>query len=408
MNKQKVFFPKLRFPEFLNAKGWSKTPLGILIEELRQKSTLQDEFEVLTSARNGLIRQREYYENNERVSGRDNIGFNVIPPSYLTYRSRSDDRRFFFNENDLGITGVISSYYPVFRLIDADNKFFVELLSVYSDIVGKHSVGTSQTVLSLNELRRIQLPLPKVEEQKKIASCISSIDALIEAQSQKFEALKNHKKGLMQQLFPREGETIPHLRFPEFRDALEWVEEPLGNVANYENGKAYEKHIAEEGKYVVVNSRFISTDGGVRKYTNEEFCIASAGNVLMVLSDLPNGKALAKCYFAEADNLYAVNQRVCRLEAHSINDKFLYYLLNRHPRLLSYDDGMNQTHLKKESVLNCLLSFPKQVEEQQKIADCLSSIDTLIVAHGQKLKALKIHKMGLRQQLFPAVNEVGA
>jgi type I restriction enzyme S subunit len=193
--------PKLRFPEFQDAGEWEGKLLGSFIEEFREKSTVQDEFEVLTSARGGLVRQREYYDN-DRITERDNIGFNIIPPNYLTYRSRSDDRRFYFNENILGITGIISTYYPVFRVVDGCNKFFIELLSRYSVNVGKHSVGTSQTVLSLNELRRIKLPIPKAPEQQKIADCLSSLDDLITAQTQKLATLKTHKKGLMQQLFP--------------------------------------------------------------------------------------------------------------------------------------------------------------------------------------------------------------
>lgn len=193
--------PKLRFPEFRDAGEWEEKPIGSIIEEFREKSLTQDEFEVLTSARSGLIRQREYYDN-DRITERDNVGFNIVPPNYLTYRSRSDDRRFYFNENNLGITGIISTYYPVFRVLEGYNKFFVELLSRYSTTVGKHSVGTSQTVLSLNELRRIKLPFPKEAEQKKIADCLASLDDLITAQTQKLATLKTHKKGLMQQLFP--------------------------------------------------------------------------------------------------------------------------------------------------------------------------------------------------------------
>ncbi|WMJ09142.1 restriction endonuclease subunit S [Nitrosomonas sp. sh817] len=196
--------PTLRFPEFLDTGEWEEKLLGSFIEEFREKSAVQDEFEVLTSARCGLVRQREYYDN-DRITERDNIGFNIIPPNYLTYRSRSDDRRFYFNENNLSITGIISTYYPVFRVLDGSNKFFVELLARYSTIVGKYSVGTSQTVLSLNELRRIKLPLPKKTEQQKIANCLTSIDELITAQTQKLAALKAHKKGLMQQLFPSVG-----------------------------------------------------------------------------------------------------------------------------------------------------------------------------------------------------------
>jgi type I restriction enzyme, S subunit len=181
--------------------------VGAFIEEFRGKSTVQDEYEVMTSARSGLVRQREYYDN-DRITERDNIGFNIIPPNYMTYRSRSDDRQFYFNENNLGMTGIVSVYYPVFRVVGGSNKFFIELLSAFSRAVGKYSVGTSQTVLSLNQLGRIKLPCPPTEtEQHRIASCLSSLDALITAETQKHEALKTHKKGLMQQLFPSPEEV---------------------------------------------------------------------------------------------------------------------------------------------------------------------------------------------------------
>ena len=117
---------------------------------------------------------------------------------------------------------------------------------------------------------------------------------------------------------------VPKLRFPEFRGAHGWEIEPLGQLADYQNGKAYEQYISENGKFVVVNSRFISTDGAVRKYTNADFLIAKSGEVLMVLSDLPNGRALAKCYYVEVDERYAVNQRVCQLRPKRIEGKFLY------------------------------------------------------------------------------------
>lgn len=193
--------PTLRFPEFQNAGEWSNSLLGKYIEEFQKKSFVQDEFEVLTSSREGLIRQREYY-NNDRITERDNIGFNIIPPGYLTYRSRSDDRKFYFNENNLGITGIISTYYPVFHIINGYGKFFIELFSYYAEIIGKYSDGTSQTVLSLNRLKSIKLPIPTKSEQQKIADCLSSVDNLIIAQTNRLEALRNHKKGLMQQLFP--------------------------------------------------------------------------------------------------------------------------------------------------------------------------------------------------------------
>ena len=191
--------PKLRFPGFEGE--WEERPLGKWIEEYRENSISENQYEVLTSSRQGLIRQKDYYDNT-RLTDRSNLGFNIIPPDYVTYRSRSDDRRFYFNENTLGITGVISIYYPVFRIKNGVNKFFIELFSHYQELIGRRSIGTSQTVLSITELKKIKLPIPDKAEQQKIATCLSSLDDQIAAQTDQIAALKEHKQGLMQQLFP--------------------------------------------------------------------------------------------------------------------------------------------------------------------------------------------------------------
>jgi type I restriction enzyme, S subunit len=199
--------------------------------------------------------------------------------------------------------------------------------------------------------------------------------------------------------------VVPPLRFAEFRDTEGWEENIIGNVSKYENGKAHEQDIAEKGKFIVVNSKFISTDSEVKKFINTPFCIAKKGDILMVLSDVPNGRAIAKCFIVDADNLYTVNQRICKITPTKANGLFLYNILNRNPYFLAFDDGVKQTNLKNDDVLSCPIVLPKDLKEQQKIADCLSSLDDLITAESQKLDALKGHKKGLMQQLFPADGE---
>lgn len=206
--------------------------------------------------------------------------------------------------------------------------------------------------------------------------------------------------------YPEGGRgLVPKLRFPEFLEAGEWMEKTLEQVATYENGKAHENNISDKGRYIVVNSKFISTEGEVRKCSDDAFCIADAGDVLMVLSDVPNGRAIAKCYLVEADNLYTVNQRICKIKPTEINGRFLFYIFDRNPFFLAFDDGVKQTNLRKEDVLNCPLCIPHLQEEQQKIASCLASLDELITLEAQKLDTLKRHKKGLMQQLFPAEGE---
>jgi type I restriction enzyme S subunit len=105
------------------------------------------------------------------------------------------------------------------------------------------------------------------------------------------------------------------------------------------------------------------------------------------------------------DNLYTVNQRICKIKPNGSIGKFLFYILDRNSFYLAFDDGVKQTNLRKEDVLSCPV-FSPSLPEQQKIADCLSSLDDLITAQTQKIDTLKTHKKGLMQQLFPALDEV--
>lgn len=199
---QKIFSQEIRFK---NDNGedfgeWDYLQLGELIEESKAVSKKQDEFDVLTSSRRGLIKQSEYFEGS-RLIDRDNVGFNIIKPHEITYRSRSDDGLFYFNFNNLGITGIISTYYPVFSFKNSNNKFVTEYLNFNKADFSKYAVGTSQLVLSLNALRTVKLRIPSKPEQEKIAEFLTAIDERIEHTTAQLTHTKQWKKGLLQQMF---------------------------------------------------------------------------------------------------------------------------------------------------------------------------------------------------------------
>lgn len=273
------------------------------------------------------------------------------------------------------------------------------------DQIQKESQGAKVLGISARRLAGIEVTYPANEkEQKKIADCLYSLDELITAENQKLDTLKDHKKGLMQQLFPVEGQTTPKYRFSDFKNSGDWEQVTLEQVAEYENGKAHEQNIDDQGKYIVVNSKFISTEGDVKKYTNIANLLAQKDEVLMVLSDVPNGRAIAKCFYVDQNDVYTVNQRICKLTAKkNVVSLLLFYILNRNSYFLDFDDGIKQTNLKKDDVLSCPVLLPNDKNEQQKIVDCLSSIDDLITSQTQKIESLKAHKKGLMQQLFPSV-----
>jgi type I restriction enzyme S subunit len=180
----------------------------------------------------------------------------------------------------------------------------------------------------------------------------------------------------------------------------DWEVKCLGELVRYTNGKAHEQSISDDGDFVVVNSKFISTEGQIRKHSDHNLCPASTGDVLMVMSDIPNGKAIAKCYWVESNNTYTVNQRICVLHPISVNGKLLFYKLDRNPFYLAFDDGAKQTNLRKSDVLSCPIGFPMSDTEQRAIATALSDVDALLAALDRLIAKKRDLKQAAMQQLL--------
>lgn len=405
----KTVVPALRFPEFRDAEGWEKTQLsklGVTVSGLTYTpADVRD---------SGLLVLRSSNIKDGRIALDDCVyvtddikGANISQPKDILICVRNGSASL------IGKNAIIPDNMPLcthgafMTVFRAQNPAFVFQLfqtDAYQTQVNA-DLGARINSINNSQLNKYKFAIPKQEEQQKIAGCLGNLDDLIRAVADKIETLKEYKKGLMQQLFPADGKTTPTLRFPEFQNAGEWKETTLGEEVYYENGKAHENDIDEAGQYIVVNSKFISTDGEVVKYTDNPSCLADKGDILMVLSDVPNGRAIAKCFIVDSDNKYTVNQRICKLKPKKTVGLLLYYIINRSPFLLAFDDGIKQTNLKKDDVLNCPFRIPKDPEEQQRIANSLSSVDDLISAETDKLDQLKAHKKGLMQQLFPTLNE---
>lgn len=180
----------------------------------------------------------------------------------------------------------------------------------------------------------------------------------------------------------------------------DWRVKLLPDVCMFQGGKAHEQYISDLGKYVCVNSKFISSDGAVRKYSTANLCPAKKGDVLMVMSDLPNGRALAKAFLVEADGTYAVNQRVCALTAYRDAPEYLFYVLNRNPYFLKFDDGVSQTHLLNPVFEKCPLALPPTIDEQRAIASALSDVDALLNGLDRLIAKKRDVKQTAMQQLL--------
>jgi len=421
--------PKLRFPEFKNDGEWKSNSLGNIYAFITTNSFSRDDLNYT----NGEVKNIHYGDIHTKFSTLFDITKENVPFINETIPLDKFKKENYCKEGDIIFADASEDLKDVGKSIELFNLNNEKLLSglhtllarqINSEFVigfgaylflndrirkqiQRESQGAKVLGISAKRLSGIKLFYPeKHKEQGKIVNCLSSLDDLIKNENLKFEVLLRQKTGVIQQLLPNNIQDMQNIRFPEFQNSKSWKETTLGEIADYENGKAHEQDIDDSGEFVVVNSKFISSDGEVKKFTNTPFCLAKKGDILMVLSDVPNGKAIAKCFLVEEDNRYTVNQRICKITPSNLNSKILYYLLNRNPYFLAFDDGVKQTNLRKEDVLNCPLMIPEDPKEQEKIADTLSSVDDLIKAQIEKLEALQLHKKGLLQGLFPNVNEV--
>ncbi|MDE5855161.1 MAG: restriction endonuclease subunit S, partial [Ruminococcus sp.] len=194
---QNLLTGKIRLDGF--SDEWKKVRLGDYIVEYTEKTTVNNQYPVLTSSRRGIILQTEYFSNHQ-ITTDNNIGYNVIPKGYITYRSRSDDGNFKFNENKIIERGIISYFYPVFSFIDTVSHYsMLELLNfeIYQKIYPLIE-GTAQQVLSFKKLGKLNFFIPPNKEQNAIAEILSAQDKEIELLEKELEQEKLKKKALMQ------------------------------------------------------------------------------------------------------------------------------------------------------------------------------------------------------------------
>ena len=163
----------------------------------------------------------------------------------------------------------------------------------------------------------------------------------------------------------------------------------LGQSCEFFNGKAHEKAIDDKGKYIVVNSKFVSTEGKTFKRTNEQLFPLYIGDIVMVMSDVPNGKTLAKCFVIDKDDTYSLNQRICCIRSKDFDTKYLYYQLNRHPHLLAFNNGENQSNLRKDDILACPLLKPSLEEQKRMVEELDQTFAKLNQAKANTLQNLQ-------------------
>jgi type I restriction enzyme, S subunit len=395
---KKGLVPVLRFPEFRNAGEWKARKLNQVCEINPKASELPDSFIYidLESVEAGVLLQKKTIQlenapsRAQRLLKNGDVIFQMVRP----YQKNN----YLFQPND-NFDYVASTGYAQLRAHQSNTYLYQYIHNErFVDRVLEKCTGSNYPAINSSGLAEIRLEIPQLEEQQKIADCLSSIDELITAQAQKVEALKAHKKGLMQQIFPAEGETVPKLRFPEFRDAGDWDIKPLGGVG--ENLDFKRVPITEKDR-IKGRIPYYGASGVIDFvkdfiFDEELLCISEDGANLVArtypIAFTITGKAW-------------VNNHAHVLK---FKNRFTQVIIENYLNSISFEDyltGMAQPKLNRTQLDIISIPLPED-EEQQKIADCLSSIDELITIQTQKLAALKAHKKGLMQQLFPAIDEV--
>ena len=388
---------------------WKESSIGEYICEYTEKTTIPNQYPVLTSARTGLMLQTEYYSNRQ-VTTENNVGYNILPFGYVTFRSRSDDGRFRFNENRIIERGIISYFYPVFSFSEeVCHEYMLYLLnfSIYRRMY-PYAEGTAQQVLSLKKLGQLKYSLPLVAEQKKIAEILATQDKAIELQGRKIEELKRFKKGCLEKMFPRKGQKVPEKRFPGFTD--DWEQRKLGELGTITTGSTPSTAIPD-----------YYSDDGIVWVTPTDICENITFESARKLSDLgqqvgrvvPKNTILVTCIASIGKNTMlgstgSFNQQINGLTPNE-NECDPYFLLTESAlwsAKMKSSAAAGTMQIVNRTEFSELKTWLPSLIEQQAISDFFRQLDYLITLHQRKLEEMKKQKKALMQLLLTGIVRV--
>ncbi len=412
---KRTLTPRLRFPEFRKRMEWETAPLADIAERVSEKNSDGSVTRVLTnSAEYGVLDQRDYFDRDIAKAGKID-GYYIVDRGDYVYNPRISTIAPVgpISRNNIG-KGVMSPLYTVFRFSAPKTDFYEHYFRStgwHSYLRSVASTGARHDRMSITTGAFLDMPIPTPHpaEQQKIADFLTSLDELVAAQRRKVEALKAHKKSLMQQLFPREGETRPRLRFPEFRDAPEWRVDPLGELFETMTGGTPDRAVKEywggsipwittslvDFNFIHAAQEFI-TEAGLENSSAKLF---PKNTVLLALYG--QGKTRGKVALL---GIEATTNQACAaiLPVDGIDPVFTFLsLCGRYDEMRGLSNSGGQENLSQGLIRELPFRYPKDVAEQQRIAACLFTLDARTAAEADKLAALKTHKKALMQQMFP-------
>ena len=408
-NEIKTVVPALRFPEFQGINGWEEKKLeeiGNFIGGGTPNTAIQEYWDggipwyTPTEIKNGDLKS-----SNRTITekGLKNSSAKLLPQGAILITTRA-------TIGDVAISKKECTTNQGFQSLvvndSESNLFWFYWIIRHKEELIKRASGSTFKEISKNEIINITSYSPKKQEQQKIAACLSSLDELIEATAQKVKALKEHKKGLMQRLFPAEGKNVPDLRFPEFQGMKGWEKKQIKDFGEVITGNTPSK---KEEKYWNGDFVWVTAQDFKGKYINDSILkLTKFGKDKARV--IPKDSVLVTCIASiglnainkvECSTNQQINAICCNQE---YNYEYMYYLVTYNTKNLKQLAGQTAVPIiTKKSFEEFEVYAIENYDEQQKIADCLSSLDELIEATSRKVEILKEHKKGLMQQLFPKI-----
>lgn len=438
--------PKLRFPEFLKDNDWSYSKGDELFEPIVNKNHNSNLPILAITQEQGAI-PRDMIDYHVSVTEKSIESYKVVEVGDFIISLRSFQGGIEYSN----YKGLCSPAYIILRKkVDLDSDFYRHYFKSFPFIcdLNKNLEGIRDgKMISYKQFSEILIPKPKTNEQQKIASCLSSLDELITAERQKLDVLKEHKKGLLQNLFPQLSElglaglkddrineeenkkilkspnpknpnsdNVPKLRFPEFEKDGAWEEKKLGEICELITKGTTPKSFSEKGIRFIKIEAFEGTQIVNEKcvYIEEETHLKELKRSILKEHDILfaiAGATIGKVNIVTKDLLPAnTNQALAIVRLNKEENKYFILNILKSEMMQKYIKKSisvgAQPNLNLEQMNNFSFPYPLNPKQQEKIADTLSSIDELITAQSQKLEALQLHKRGLLQGLFPNLNEV--
>lgn len=392
--------PQRRFPAFVGQALRERRLGDVTAESTTRNGQLLPATTVMGVSRvNGIVPMQEH------VVASDTARYKVAKKNWFAYnpmRLNIGSIARWHCDHDI----LVSPDYVVFRCLSGpDNGIESDYLdqlrqsAVWDAFVSEGGDGGVRVRIYYKDLARLRLLLPAGAEQRKVADCLTSLDEVISSQGRKVEALKAHKRGLMQQLFPREGESRPRLRFPEFRDAPEWEVKKLSALIDLVSGihlSPGQYGSSGDIPYFTGPSDFTNDVKSVTKWTASSSSVAKKHDTLITVK----GSGVGECWYLGVPSV-AMGRQLMAVRSKASSSQFInQFLLTKRSRFEDLASGNLIPGLARGDILDMAAPFPKK-DEQQRIADSLASLDARIAVETKQFAALKTHKQGLMQQLLP-------